>query len=326
MEGSAPGRACPLSYGYRARDLAAGSVLEAAAVYVVGGLYGNRFALEEILRLGDAEQDEAVLVFNGDFHWFDADPDTFDAVNREVLRHHALRGNVETEIAGEDQGAGCGCGYPDWVGDAEVERSNRILARLRETARAFPGARRALGRLPMHLAARVGPLRIGIVHGDGESLAGWGLSQERLPENRETIARWLAEAGVDGFASSHTCLPVAAAVGDGILINNGAAGMPNFSGTRFGVITRVGLGPSPVPALYAARHRGVYVEALPVHYDHEAWVRQFLQFWPEGSDAHASYMKRILHGPGFSLAHAVGEGFSVGIGGENAAAGEIRAA
>ncbi|MFN7751811.1 MAG: hypothetical protein ACK5TE_06045, partial [Pseudomonadota bacterium] len=29
--------------------------------------------------------------------------------------------------------AGCGCAYPDWVGDEVVERSNRILARLRST-------------------------------------------------------------------------------------------------------------------------------------------------------------------------------------------------
>ena len=33
--------------------------------------------------------------------------------------------------------AGCGCGYPDSVGDAEVARSNAILAQLRETARGF---------------------------------------------------------------------------------------------------------------------------------------------------------------------------------------------
>lgn len=326
MDSSAPGRACPLNYRYRARDLAAGGKLEVGVVYVVGGLYGNRFALETILRMRDAEREEVALVFNGDFHWFDADADGFDAVNREVLRHHALRGNVETEIADEDHGAGCGCGYPDWVADAEVERSNRILARLRETARQFPRGRSALGRLPMHLAARVGPVRVGVVHGDAESLAGWGFSRERLLENQGNIGRWFAESGVDVFASSHTCLPVAAAIGDGLLINNGAAGMPNFSGTRFGVITRIGLGPSPVPALYGTRRDGVHVDALPVRYDHDAWMQQFLHVWPDGSDAHASYMKRILQGPAYSLNSAVGDRFSIGIGGRNATSTEIRAA
>jgi hypothetical protein len=46
-----------------------------------------------------AEQGEKRLVFNGDFHWFDADPAVFDRIQRGVLAHQALRGNVETEIA-----------------------------------------------------------------------------------------------------------------------------------------------------------------------------------------------------------------------------------
>ena len=39
------------------------------------------------------------LVFNGDFHWFDADPAAFARVQQQVLEHEALRGNVETELA-----------------------------------------------------------------------------------------------------------------------------------------------------------------------------------------------------------------------------------
>jgi len=312
MENSAPGRACPLNYRYRPGDLARRDDLETETLYVIGGLYGNRFALEAVLAMRDAERGDVTLVFNGDFHWFDADAATFDGVNRKVLGHRALRGNVETEIAGEDDGAGCGCAYPEWVSEADVERSNRILDRLRETARKFPGARAALANLPMHLTARVGPVRVGIVHGDAESLAGWGFSQERLHENRANIARWFTQSGVGVFASSHTGLPVAIAMGGGILINNGAAGMPNFSGTRFGVITRIGLAPSPVSALYGTRVAGVHIDALPVHYDQGAWLWQFLEVWPEGSDAHASYLSRILHGPAYLPSRAAREGFTLG--------------
>jgi len=312
MDDLKPGRTCPLGYRYQPRDLAGGDDLHAGTLYVIGGLYGNPFALEAILRMRDDEPGDVALVFNGDFHWFDADPAMFSVVNREVLGHHALRGNVETEIAGEDSGAGCGCGYPEWVGDEEVERSNRILTRLRDTARNFPDERRALGRLPLHLRARVGGLRVGVVHGDAESLAGWGFSQERLREHQATIARWFDQAGVDVYASSHTCLPVAATIGDGILINNGAAGMPNFSGTRFGVITRVGTAPSPFPACYGMCRNGVHIEALPVHYDHGAWARLFLEIWPEGTDAHASYWDRILHGPLYFSARAARDGFTLG--------------
>ena len=47
-----------------------------------------------------AAQEEAakpLLVFNGDFHWFDVDPASFSEINVRALAHFALRGNVETK-------------------------------------------------------------------------------------------------------------------------------------------------------------------------------------------------------------------------------------
>lgn len=38
----------------------------AETVYVVGGLYGNRFALEAIRSRAQRESREVILVFNGD--------------------------------------------------------------------------------------------------------------------------------------------------------------------------------------------------------------------------------------------------------------------
>ena len=107
-----------------------------------------------------------------------------------------LYGNVETEISGEDGGAGCGCAYPAEVSDALVRRSNEILARLRETARGLEGARERLAALPMHLVARVGSARVGIVHGDAVSLAGWGFDRDRLadPSHRRWVESMLAQA------------------------------------------------------------------------------------------------------------------------------------
>src|SRR3546814_12169657 len=67
-----------------------------------------------------------------------------------------------------------------------------------------PGLRERLGRLPMHAVAAVGGVRIGIVHGDVWSLAGWRFAQERLDE--EAIERAFDAADVSVFASSHTCL------------------------------------------------------------------------------------------------------------------------
>ena len=66
-------------------------------------------------------------------------------------------------------GAGCGCGYPDWVDDTAVRFSNAIMARLGETGRSFPEQCAELAALPMWLVAEVGGVRVGIVHGDAES-------------------------------------------------------------------------------------------------------------------------------------------------------------
>lgn len=295
-----PGRHCPRHYGYSPAVFARPTELEARSLYIVGGLYGNPFALEAVLAM--ARRESATLVFNGDFNWFNVDPAEFEGVNETVLQHVALRGNVETEIAGEDAGAGCGCGYPEWVGDAEVERSNAILARLRETARGHPQLRERLAGLPMHLVAEIGGLRVGIAHGDAQSLAGWQFSQEALRERPERAQVLLAGAGVDVFACTHTCLPVmqdfVTPRGTALVVNNGAAGMPNFCGTHFGLATRIAAEPCG-EALYGTRLGALVVEAVPVHYDHEAWLARFDCVWPEGSPASLSYRKRIASGPAY---------------------------
>jgi hypothetical protein len=168
-----PGRSCPLHYRYTPESLNRAADFVADTLYVIGGLYGNAAALRAIKELAAAEAVAPTLAFNGDFNWFNIDASGYRAINEIVLRHHALRGNVETELANDDDAAGCGCGYPDSVSDAEVERSNTILARLRETAKTLPELRAQLAALPMSRVAQVGKLRVAIVHGDCESLAGW---------------------------------------------------------------------------------------------------------------------------------------------------------
>jgi hypothetical protein len=309
MARARPGRSCPRHYRYSPAVFARAADLEAQSLYIVGGLYGNPFALEAVLAM--ARREGATLVFNGDFNWFNVDPAEFEGVNETVLEHVALRGNVETEIAGEDSGAGCGCAYPEWVGDAEVERSNEILRRLRETAGAYPELRERLAVLPMHLVAEIAGLRIGIVHGDAESLAGWQFSQEALRERPERTRALLAGSGVDIFACTHTCLPVmqdfATPRGNALIVNNGAAGMPNFRDTHFGLATRIASTPS-AQALYGARLGTTVVEAVPVCYDYGAWMARFDRVWPAGSPAALSYRKRIASGPGYEVEQAVRTG------------------
>ncbi len=302
-----PGRSCPLSYRYGARALAAPASLKVDTLWVAGGLYGNPFALERLIGLYEAEPGDKALVFNGDFHWFDLDARDFEHVNRRVLGYVALRGNIEAELAQPEPDAGCGCAYPDWVDDATVEYSNGIIERLRATAQACPGALERLSALPMHAVAEVAGERVALVHGDADSLAGWGFSQERLATSEGLAAARaaFAVAAVRVFASSHTCLPVLQALDrERAIINNGAAGMPNFRGTRFGLATRI----SPRPrrgALYGVKVGRLHVDAVPIAYDHAQWLERFLAAWPQGSEAHASYYARIVDGPRYDPANAL---------------------
>jgi hypothetical protein len=302
MSRDAPGRNCPLSYRYSPDVFRRPPEIEAETLYVIGGLYGNAFALDAIVELAAQESPAPTLVFNGDFNWFDVDPGGFAALNAHVLGHVALRGNVETELANDDAEAGCGCAYPEYVGDADVARSNAILGRLRETARGFPALRERLGRLPMHAVAAVGGVRVAIVHGDAWSLAGWRFAQESLSD--EALERAFDAADVSVFASSHTCLPVTYRLPAGVIANNGAAGMPNFRGTRFGLVTRISTA-ERADALYGERLGPIVVETLAVRYDHSRWLAQFDRLWPAGSPAAVSYRKRITDGPGYDPDQAV---------------------
>ena len=305
------GRVCPRDYTYAPSELTRAPDFAADALYVIGGLYGNLAALAAIERLAEGEQATPTLVFNGDFHWFDAEPDWFAQVERRVTPHLTLRGNVETEVArNADIGAGCGCAYPESVDADVVSRSNIILRQLRPHA--TPRARARLGALPMHLVAQVGDLRIGIVHGDAGALAGWRFAQNALddPANGRWLADIRAASQVDVFAATHTCL---AALRDFDLpsgrltvINNGAAGMPNFSGSRIGVITRIATTPSPYGTLYGLQRDGLFIDALAVHYDEDAFLADFLARWPQGSPAYLSYFSRIVDGPDYPLARAAG--------------------
>ena len=305
-----PGRLCPIDYRYAPSALRAAPALEADVLWVVGGLYGNVEALETLDRVVRAERAPRVEVaLNGDFHWFDADAASFARIEAGVAAWHPMRGNVETELArpeGDGADVGCGCAYPDSVPQDDVDRSNAMMRRLRETARAL-GVSPRLGALPMLRRARIGALRVGLVHGDDRSLAGWRRAHDALAASRaDGLDAAFDEAEVDLIASSHTCLPVAdawpSAHGGRLLavINNGAAGMANFAGTTFGIATRIAAPGTPVPdglrVLYRATVSGTEVAAVAVDFDVARFLDRFDRTWPAGSPAERSYRSRIAGG------------------------------
>ena len=321
------GAICPPQHRYSPSSLRHSVATHAHTAYVIGGLYGNVFALREILHMQQNEAASghaAVLMFNGDHNWFDIDAASFEEINTTVLQHTAICGNVECAIAAPEN-VGCGCDYPSYVDAQVVDWSNEITTQLRQTASDFPDILRQLGELPMNRILCVGDQRIGIVHGDAESLSGWSFAAECLssvaascsgdaPSGQLTSLRdietFFRDSDVLAFASSHTCLPhVRNFSVDGsqrLIINNGAAGMANFAGTTHGVITRISVDPTPpADSLYGVMMGGIRFDALPVHFDSPMWIDHFASVWPEGTPAHRSYFDRIQHGPNYTLEQAV---------------------
>lgn len=299
--GMQPGRMCPRDYRTDPAGLARQPDILADTLYVVGGLYGNAPALDAIEALAAAEPSPVTVVFNGDAHWFDAQPEVFAGLDARLARYRAIAGNIEFELARDaDAGAGCGCAYPEHVPDDVVARSNAILSRLRQCLGARSPIRARLAALPKTLVAGVGGVRVGIVHGDATALAGWGLAREALDDQASVpgLAAIRKAAQVDVLASTHTCAAVmrdfALDSGRLVVVNNGAAGMGNFDGDPRGLLTRVATRPSPHAALYGLMHGRVHIDALPIAFDLEAFLRAFDAIWPKGSPAALSYRERIL--------------------------------
>ena len=319
---SSAGRICPLRYRHGAAAIAQAPEREASTLYVIGGLYGNLQALDTIEAMAATERVAPRLCFNGDFNWFNVADDGFEQVNQKVLVHDAILGNVEAELGAEGSDAGCGCAYPDAVDSGTVERSNQIHRRLKATALCHPDLLKKISNLPMLARYRVGRCRVAVVHGDAESLAGWRFDVNAL-DNAAALP-WLrsafAEAHVELFASTHTCLPAmrrfalnpAASSAVGWVVNNGAAGMPNFSGDLSGLITRVATTPSPHEVVCEVRVGNTYVALLPVRFDAERWQQEFLAQWPAQSSAWISYYPRISQGLNYSKERAIA--FAGGLG------------
>ncbi|MFO8142806.1 MAG: hypothetical protein R6T87_13190 [Marinobacter sp.] len=299
------GRSCPLAYRYQPERLCedAGAVNE-DVLYIVGGLYGNPYALDEIEQMALAEEQHGHrvrLVFNGDFNWFNASDELFREINSRVLNHTVSLGNVEYELANPSDGAGCGCAYPSFVDQHVVARSNRMMSRLQAVAENHPDLCRRLSLLPKYRCLMFGGLKILVLHGDPESLAGWGLAHEAFSAKKDCgLVGWFESTGADVIASTHTCLPVlwSGTVGGRarVVANNGSAGMANLAGDRCGLITRVARSsPATVP-IAGVSAAGLSVSLLPVRFDFDAWLARFDALWPEASDAALSYRTRILGG------------------------------
>ncbi|MBU2872771.1 hypothetical protein [Marinobacter salexigens] len=299
------GRSCPLAYRYEPASLCANPMpVTEDVLYVIGGLYGNPFALDEIERMALAEERQGRsvrLVFNGDFNWFNASDELFRDINSRVLSHTATLGNVDYELATPNGGAGCGCAYPETVGQDVVERSNQIMVKLQDVAGSHPDIQKRLATLPRYHCLLFGGLKILVLHGDPESLAGWGLAHESFAAgNREKLTEWFRSSGADVMVSTHTCLPVLwSGEVEGrrrLVANNGSSGMGNLSSDTRGLIARVSRSAPLSESVAGLKTDGLHLHLMPVDFDVRAWLVEFDRLWAEGSPAAISYRKRVLEG------------------------------
>ena len=319
-----PGRSCPADYAYAEGALAGAEDGDADVVYAAGNVYGNTEALKAIHHLVEHERGTVKLVFAGDFHWFDIAEDAFAEIADGVAAFDSIAGNVERELVRDNSNAGCGCAYPPYVNQAVVERSNEIMHRLHATASGFQSHRRWLAARPAFRALCMAGERVLLLHGDTCSLAGWHFAAEKMPDtvapasmqaeiptSRAWIENEFLRTNARVIACSHTCLPIARRFdvnGDRcLLINNGAAGMPNFRGRLHGVMTRVAVGTAVPPgSLYGVQIGPLRCDAVAVDYDHDAWWACFRKQWQPDSPAYRSYANRIRHGADYTISQAYG--------------------
>jgi len=131
------------------------------------------------------------------------------------------------------------------------------------------------------------------------------------PTTATDLLDWFRRAEVSVFACTHTGLPYAQDLADHegrrrLVINNGSAGLANFIGTGYGVITRLSTNPQPpADSLYGITLNGLRCDALPLEFDLAWWTARFTGQWPEGSPAYDRYLERIRGGTQLRLHQAV---------------------
>lgn len=309
------GRACPADYRIAPDAFAGESEVECDVLYVVGGLYGNPFAADAVDALVESEGDADVkVVLNGDVHWFDKTAENFADIERRIAKHIPLVGNVEAELRRqEDVGVGCGCAYPDCTSDDSVARSNRIHKMLSFALESNPQLKALLEGRPSTLVANVAGRRVAVAHGDEKLLGGWDNSRESLQDilRQDEVDTFMSENDLDVFATTHTCAPAAIRLARGVVVNNGAAGLPNFAGENFGLCIRIAERPRE-DSLFECELDGLFVQAVPVRYDHGAYLEWFDGLWGPASPAAISYRDRIVHGPDDEIRDSLLGGFRLG--------------
>ncbi|WP_101773280.1 calcineurin phosphoesterase [Peptostreptococcus faecalis] len=300
-EESVAGRTCPLDYKIEESSF---DTIEGRydTIYVIGGLYGNKFALKKIIEMANEEYNETNImpkfVFNGDMHWFDYKYDDFIEIEKLSESGIKLLGNVEAEmIRLNDIGVGCGCSYPDTTSDDAVERSNEIHKKLKDLATKRKDVYKELEDRKKIVNIQVGSSKVSITHGDEKYLSGWDCSLENLSKKsrQEELYDFMKSKKIDVFATTHTCAQVVLKYEDKAVYNNGASGMASVNTSLGGIITRISTNRRE-DFIVEDKINDVYIQQCIVDYDVDEFISWFDEIWNIDSPASISYRNRIING------------------------------
>lgn len=296
------GRICPIDYKIDSKLFKNINNINYETIYIAGGIYGNYFALKSLVEM--AKKDNAFIILNGDYHWFDYDYYSFLCIEDIIKDYMVLNGNVEKELL-RNESTGCGCAYPNYVDDDVVKRSNHIHSCLKHNIQDNKIIAKISSRKEV-CTIRLKDYLIGISHGDEKSVAGWSCSNISLRNNerQKEIINFMDSLQLNVFATSHTCEPIMMYDENHIVINNGAAGMPNFNKSGEGVVTRISFSES-IDRIYGSKVGELYIDAVAIKYDNEAFIKWFETHWKKGTPAHISYFDRILNGTGKSYKESI---------------------
>lgn len=293
------GRNCSLEYILQKDWTKKSKKLEEEVIYIVGGLYGNRYALEIINKM--AQDENAKVVFNGDMHWFDVEKEDFLKIEELSKNSIKLLGNVEFELLNNTSSLGCGCNYPEDVSDGVVERSNIIHNMMKENIKGDQ-ILNDIKKRSKTLVLDFFDKKIAITHGDEKSMSGWGCSNDnlKLESRKQELDNWFKENDIDILATTHTCSPVIYDNGRNIVINNGAAGMANIQDQTFGLFTRIARSKHE-KAIISQEIGELFVELVKVDFDIEKFKLWFGKIWRDDSPASISYKNRIINGTSLTI-------------------------
>ena len=193
-----------------------------APVLVCGGAYGNLQALEALALLqARLAIPDSHVIHTGDAVAYCADT---EAATQFIAGRgwHAIRGNVEDQIAAG--AADCGCGFDEGTACdvASAVWYTHAVATLSPASKAW------MTSLPGHLTFHLGHTAVRVVHGSVRQTNRFMWSSLAGAE----FAAELDAASAGLVIAGHTGIPFTRMIGDRCWHNSGALGMPANDGTQ----------------------------------------------------------------------------------------------